>query len=604
MATSVELPEGFTLDPPPKSALPEGFVLDQPGGSSTPESQRERSERIQADVLDVAGEAAAGANRGLLYLPDLAVRGLEALGQLATGSNLHEAVDTIKDPDRGLTGAVGRVTGHRPGEGNFMEADGPNILGMGTPRQAVQAAGEVLLAGAPALHQVPARNLAKSADAAAEFLGFGSATGAPARVSGQQIAEQLGDVPTQGIPSTIDDATRAVAEPQVSPKLSRELALKRRTGDVDTAGFKLDDAGRVVPDPLQQQALRVGLDEGIVAQVSNSSDRDKGQISKMLEVVRKGMKNKTYADHNLPRQVLGDSLYQRFQAVRAANKNAGARVGAIVKRLGGSRLNADAFADGPVASFKAALEEAGVTFSANNTPDFSRSRFRGSPAARKAIMKTVKELKESTPNTLADVHSLKIFIDDMIDEAGRSNKAPSKAAQNIILGLRKDSNDFIRQYGPTEYSEANDLFSETIDLLDTAGDLIGRKNNPSPEGLARAARSALSNAQKSERTMSFIEDLERVSTNLGIDFGDDLKTQLSVVQTIEKLFPSAKPPASFGGEISKALDAGRRVATQGSGQTAADVAVGLGKKVFGKSDAERQAELLKVMQELTGSAQR
>ena len=151
--------------------------------------------------------------------------------------------------------------------------------------------------------------------------------------------------------------------------------------------------------------------------------------------------------------------------------------------------------------------------------------------------------------------------------------------------------------------KANDAFSETIDVLNEVEKLVGRQNNPSPTSLARSARSALSNAQKSERTLEMLNSLDELAAKHGTEFPDDIKTQMSVVQTIEKLFPSAKPPASFGGEIDKSLSAARRAAGQDIHATVIDSAMGLAKKAFGKTDAKRQDEMLAALRELIATSQ-
>jgi hypothetical protein len=387
-------------------------------------------------------------------------------------------------------------------------------------------------------------------------------------------------------------------------KAARDAAVKRQGGQVAAAGFKLDDAGNVVSDAAQKKAISAGIDKPIVAQVAASTPTDKKQIGKMLRVVKLGMQNKTYGDFNLPREVLGDSLYSRYQPVRAANRQAGKDVGEVVTRLKTMPIDGAAFNDGPVRGFAESLRDMGVSASRDGSINFKGSIFEGTPGARSIIAKTWKRIFDTDVNTLEDAHRLKGFIDEMADEYGKKSGGLSGKADRVVKALRHDTNQFIRDYAPPEYASANDIYSESIDVLNEVDRLIGKHNNPSPSNLAKTARKALSNYQTGDQVMSMIDQLDTLATKYGTQFDDDLKTQMSVVQSIEKMFPSSKPPASFGGEIDKSLDAARRAVEQPTGTTLVDLGIMGAKKVFGKTPTEQQEALLTAMEELIASGQR
>ena len=225
------------------------------------------------------------------------------------------------------------------------------------------------------------------------MLGFGSATN-PANTA-RTIAETLGDSPpirTKGPSPDLPDNFPAVVvndtipppvKSRIGKRVTRDLSVKRGAGDVQSAGFKLDEAGNVVEDAVQQKALKAGLDEGIVAQMAQSSDADKTQIGKMLNIVQRGIRNKTFGDFNLPRAVLGDAIYGRYQAVRAVNKSAGKTLGETVKRLKNVAFNGDQYSDNVVREFFTDLDDLGVKVSRDGKVNYKGSVFEGSPRARK-----------------------------------------------------------------------------------------------------------------------------------------------------------------------------------------------------------------------------
>ena len=109
----------------------------------------------------------------------------------------------------------------------------------------------------------------------------------------------------------------------------------------------------------------------------------------------------------------------------------------------------------------------------------------------------------------------------------------------------------------------------------------------------------MSNYQTSDQVLDLINDMERVAVKHGAEFGDDLKTQASVVQTLEKLFPSTKPPASLGGELDKSADFAARQAAKGG--DVLDAVVSGGKKLFGKTDEKITDAHLKALRDIISS---
>lgn len=564
------------------SSLPPGFVLDQPVGDLPPgfelDPPAEEQDSFLDDALDVAGEFAAGANRTMMWIPDT----------LTKAANLIPGVD-IPTPSEGIEA----LTGHKPGQGGYMDP--------GMAREAVAAGGEVLGPGAMALTPVQGRNLASTPQALAEFLGFGSKAGpVPAEVA-QATADavQRGKgVSPKNLPAPLAETYR----PGPVKQQPTELALKRNNRDVARAGYRLDGE-EVVKDKAQQQALKV-LTEDIVSQVAATNPQTKSVIGQMLDILEQGRRDKTYKDFNPPRLALGDSLFSRYDAVKNANRAAGKAVKAETDALKGVALDLDSLNQGPLRGFAESLNELGVKVNRNGDVFFQGSAFEGLDGPQSIVNRVIKQLNNTQATSAYDVHRMKQWIDEAVidyDRVKPSGGVKGKA-DRLVEQLRADINQYLRDLSPG-YEKANKDYSDTIQALDNVHKMIGRQNATSPRSMARSARSALSNAQKSENTIKMIDEMEELSARFGAQHDDDLKTLSSFVQTLEKLFPDTKPPAAIGGEITKAIPEVAINAATGSG---ADGTINLlrrgANKVMGKTEASQQEELLRVLRELISGA--
>jgi hypothetical protein len=326
-------------------------------------------------------------------------------------------------------------------------------------------------------------------------------------------------------------------------------------------------------------------------------------MGKMLLYVRRALANKTEGDFNLPRLVLGDSLHSRYQPVRIANREAGKAVSEAVAKLKDVPFDGQAFRSGPMREFTDSLEGLGIKHSGGKM-NFRGSDLEGAPEAQAILLKIRDRIADTDVTTLRDVHRLKKFIDNMVGEYGKNGKGLAGDAEYVVKQLRHNVNNFIREFGPEEYAKANDIYSETIEALETTQRLIGKNNNPTPSNLAKAARKALSNYQTGDQIMDNLIELERLATKYGSEFPDDLKTQISVVQSIERLFPSAKPANSLGGTIDSSINFAKRMQNQGFSSAVMDTVADVGAKVLGKGDDLKQADMLEVLESLIAESRK
>ena len=189
--------------------------------AETPQSFEEQFLNIPA--MKPLSELAAAANKSVFQF-------LDFLGP----DNVNAVLELV-----GSDKQVPTLSDNLASDGGYMEE--------GMARDAVQMTGQ-LLPMAAGMSPVAGRNIATAKGATQEILGLGSA----------KVAEPL-KAATQTVSNAVSDALPSKA------KEAAKLPLYRNSGDIVTAGFKLDDAGKVVKDAAQKKALKAGLDEGLGA---------------------------------------------------------------------------------------------------------------------------------------------------------------------------------------------------------------------------------------------------------------------------------------------------------------------------------------------------
>jgi hypothetical protein len=287
---------------------------------------------------------------------------------------------------------------------------------------------------------------------------------------------------------------------------------------------------------------------------------------------------------------------ERYSLIKQVNKAAGKELSSVLQEMKGKPVDLDALYSGPVQSFIDDLADAGVRVDKGRVY-FRGSDFEGLPEAEKIINDLVSRMVSTDTPDAYGVHRLKKFIDERVTY-GESVKGLKGKAINSMKALRSGVNDFLRQQDPA-YAKINEVYSDTIGLLNEAQDLAGKKTEISERELGRIARQGLSNAQRSGRVQDLLENMDEAAKRYGLDLGDDVQRQTSFVQTLEKLF-NVSPPASLKGELSKAGDQTAEAINAARGGT--DSLVGLAakgvNKVFSKSDKQRQEDLIKALREL------
>lgn len=519
-----------------------------------PPEQPATEDSLAQDAFNVIAELAAASNRSVTEFVDF-------LGPDTVNAVLSLAGSDVRVPT--LTGAL-ESTGIR---GGFMEP--------GTAREVVRTAGAVIPAAA-GLKQVQGRDLTRASDALAELLGAGSAAvTAPVRTAA----------------TSVSDAAQEIL-PVSAARREARLPLLRRSGDVASAGFKLDDAGRVVKDEVQQAALKAGIDEGAVAMIAASNRATKSRMKDMLDVLEGGRKNLEFRNFNPPQRVVGQAINDRLSVIQRANRVAGKNIDKAANNLKGKATDVSP----AVNQFLDDLAGEGIGVNLKTgVLDFSDSTIEGLKEPQQ-IINTVFQRLYNTKSPARDAHKVhlaKKFIDEQVSY-GRSQAGLSGRMEGIVKGLRHNL-DGILDTQFDEYDRVNTIYKETRDVIDEVQSLAGRKvdltGDKVDKALGTMSRKVLSNYNTGTAMETLFESMDsvakRYSTPLDASIDDELKKLVSMEAEIRRMFPSAIKPNTFQGEIgAEVARAGVDLATGNKPGLLERGARHLG-KIFTKGDEEK-----------------
>ena len=528
MAGNVALPEGFTLDQP-SYALPEGFVIDEAQGMGDeipvlPEQQEPVQAEAEGDGLgrqafNVLSELAAASNRSVTEFVDFL--GPDTVNAVLSLSGSEYRVPT-------LTGAL-ESTGI---QGGFMDE--------GTPREIVRGAGSLIPAAA-GMKQVKGRDITRAGDAFSELLGFGSAAAAPIT---QPVARAAG---------VVADTAQGLMPVSKSAK-SAELPLLRQSGEVAAAGFKLDDAGRVVKDKAQQVALKAGIDKGLVSMISASDKPTRTRMKTMVDMLEKGRKSLEFRNFNPPQRVMGQAIKDKLSVIQRTNTEAASQLDGVAKSLKGKPVDVST----PINNFIGKLEDQGIVFDPKTGKlNFDDSTIEGLDDAQGIIKRVVNRLYETgdPTNNAYRAHNAKKFIDEQVTY-GKSQSGLSGTMEGIIKGLRGDIDSALDVSFP-EYDRVNTNYATTRAIIDEVQSLAGKKVNLSGElsdkALGTMSRKILSNYNTGTAMEDLFNNLDVVSKRYGNpltdNIDDDLKKLVSMEAEMRRMFPNATKPNTLQGNV-------------------------------------------------------
>lgn len=494
-------------------------------------------------------------------LANIPISGIAGLMELVSGQGLDQAVETLKNTQKSGAGVTA-------GERVFEETGSPLAATMATI--------------AP--------------DALASATGFSVAPKISSAVRGGAESVVAGSVPA------VQQIGKELFNLQTPTKQRIARMLEEGSTDVETAQFKLLSpegvpanptrlqeflnvgGPKVKTDNIAKETIKQGFNEGIIAAVKGSSRADKLKLEKMVEVMQRGKANSLYAAKNRPSDIAGDTLLQRVQVIRTANRQAGADIDLASIDLKGSSLDIL----GPVTKFGESLDSLGVVLIPNGSggfrPDFKESQL--SPGDRGPISEVIRQMNIRGQGEIDafNVHKMKRIIDNNVTY-GRVKTGMSGDAERALKSFRSDLDGALDSNFPA-YNAANTKYSETISALNSIQDVAGRKMDLSggnaDKALGTLLRRTLSNEQSRIRLVDSIDEIEAAAKNYGgtaanaIDgpsLGkEDLLTQVLFVDELDAVFgPVAR--TSFQGQIDQALKQGVNAATTQAGAIDAGVSV-------------------------------
>lgn len=376
---------------------------------------------------------------------------------------------------------------------------------------------------------------------------------------GRLLQEKSGDIETARYKlkgETPDVEIRGVGENLLDAPSTPKTATDKLKSALDFEGPKIKK------DKLATESIKQGFDEGVIASVKASSPLDRLKMSKMVDIMEKGKKNKAFAVRNRPSDVAGDSLMERVRSIRDTNKSAGKELGKVAESLRGEKVDSLP----AVNSFIDDLDSIGVRIGDDLKPIFQGSDIEGVKGAENVVSNIVNRMRNTKSPDAYDVHRLKKYIDEQVTY-GKTTEGLTGKTESILKGLRSKLDDALDEKFP-EYDRVNTTYKDTITALDSIQDVAGRKMNLSGGSADKATgtllRRLMSNAQSRVRLLDSIDEIEGVAGKYGAKFNDDLLSQTLFVDELDRVFgPVAR--TSFQGQVDQAIKQGAQAVSSPSG---------------------------------------
>jgi len=501
--------------------------------------------------MEKAGDIVEKTQKALTSAPDTAegMKGLETVGDLIQGG-----MDTVNFPISGLAGLADLVSG------KTAEEAGETI-------KSVQEIGLPKTAGNQTLE----------------------ATGNPLLAT---VTEMAPSIATSFIPIAKMAQKRSALNDKLAAKIQDSIA--KGEPQKSLAKYIVDGSGKVKSDALAAEAIKQGVDQGIVATIKGSTKVDKTKMLKMLEIMRKTKENPKFAMKNRPSDVAGNSLIERVNHIKSVNKTAGSQLDDVAKSLKGKQGNIEPALSGLADD----LDGMGITLDRAGKPNFIGSDIEGLAGPEKVIkdiLIRMRRIKRGKTTDAHEMHRLKKYIDEQVTY-GKSGEGLKGKTENILKKLRKSVDDSLDK-DFKEYNTANTTYSDTVDALDSLQDVAGKKMDlfgPNAEkATGTLLRRMMSNAQSRVTLVDAVDKLEAMSKKYGGQFADDISSQMLFADELDNFFgPTAR--TSLAGETAKGVKKGAEIAKRSS----LDAAVELGASGVEKLRGINEENAIKSISEL------
>jgi hypothetical protein len=446
--------------------------------------------------------------------------------------------------------------------------------------------------------------------------GFQLASGASAGAAGQiakesgagpvgQIAATIGGAMLPAVPQMVRSATQATARAvapsgagireQIEPTFKESVqSIKATVGEkiapenqriiksqltqtpdsVDLVNVRLSGS-QVVPDNEAASAIKQGWKDGTVASIKAASDKDRGAMTKMLNVFKIGEKSDKFRAMNRPADILGDTVQSRVDFLANSNQQAGKAIDRIAQsRLRGQPVDFDpavnTFLDdlGSI-GVKVEMDQGGLA-----KVNLQGSRIEGDAGAEKLLNIVLKRLSKTEAPDALGVHDAKRFIDTQVNYGKKNLANPLTAeAEKIVKNLRRNLNESLGEKFPV-YKAANEKYADTITALDdlqkAAGTKIDFDSPNANKALGMAMRKLTSNYGTRANLIDSLDQANQVASKYGMKIDDDIVNQLIFVNELDRMFGAAAD-TSLKGQMSQALETGVDIARGGAARRAVEL---------------------------------
>lgn len=479
------------------------------------------------------------------------------------------------------------------GEGGFMEP--------GMARDATRMAGQ--LTGA-AMGMMPVQRAAGAVGSTiADVFGAGSTMATqPLKTGAMVLRDQVDNMP-------------AILPGERSAREAAKLPLLRQSGDVQAAGYRLNDAGRVVPDAIQNDVIKQGFQPKLVAMVKSSTKLGRQKMNQMLDNVSAQQTN-MLDDNVRPGNVAGESILTRAKIVQRANRAAGEKMKPVVDSLKGQSVDVNP----AVMKMQETLDQMGVIFDPEKgTVNFTGSIIDDLPGPENAVKRLLTRMLSVNKVDAYEAHKLKRYIDEVVTY-GKGGEGLSGEADRMLKRLRHDINTTLGESFPA-YKKVNTQYHETIEALDGLQDIAGKRMDLSGPNADRAlgvlSRRVFSNAVSGVPLDDAINHLDKVARkyvspggtdlvpykaiqkSVGItpeSLDDSLQAQIRFASELERHFKIA-PSNSFQGVQEKAFDVMQSGLTGGSRGVLLDTAVNAMDRMRGINEDNAMKALRRLLAE-------
>lgn len=506
-----------------------------------PEPPKAPPERRGSILNPIAEGATFGASAELGALGGAAVAA--ATGQIPEGETFGDAYTSMRDS------IEGDIDGYR--ERNPVGSFAAETIGNAVP------AGKIANYAVQSLRpgSSPAARIASEAGITGAM---GAAYhGATAEPGERGEAALQGGLIEAGLGAGFGEVSQ-FARNRKSAREARQHSFANYAGDREQVRFRQTETGEIVPDALARNAIRQGIDEDTIVAIKSVTPADRKRMEMMLDVEQQRQRFPANSVNLRSADVVGDAIGKRYEAVLRLNREAGRKLDDIAQA---ELRDVDVSLVEPVQEFLADIHKMGAKVQWFDGP--AEVDFAGSILDSKILAEQQTLLKEVlgrverlTSGTAYDAHLAKQFIDEHINYGGKDGGASARV-QAALRKLRAGINDSLRS-ASDDYRRVNDQYSNTLKPLEQLQSISGtRVDLTGPDAasqLGSLSRRLTSNYATRVPLQGAIRDLEKVASEYGVRFSDNINAQVMFVNELESLFG---PQASTGIEAAVAQGTSR-----------------------------------------------